>query len=107
MIRALSVRQPWASLIAEGRKTIETRSWRTSYRGPLLIVSTKRPDISPAGQALCLVELVDCRPMTPDDERAAGCPWRDGAWSWVLVWVRRVEMSPVTGRQGLFFVDGG
>lgn len=35
--RSLSLRQPWASLIANGTKTIETRGWSTKYRGPLLI----------------------------------------------------------------------
>ena len=34
---ALSLLQPWASLVVMGFKTIETRSWRTPYRGPLLI----------------------------------------------------------------------
>lgn len=36
-MKALTVRQPWASLIAAGVKTIETRSWSTKYRGPLAI----------------------------------------------------------------------
>ena len=36
-MKALSLWQPWASLIALGVKTIETRSWSTTYRGPLLI----------------------------------------------------------------------
>jgi len=36
-MRALTIRQPWASLIAAGVKTIETRSWSTKYRGPLAI----------------------------------------------------------------------
>ncbi len=36
-MRAITIRQPWASLVALGVKTIETRSWRTSYRGPLAI----------------------------------------------------------------------
>ena len=35
--RAISLRQPWATLIAIGAKVIETRSWTTSYRGRLLI----------------------------------------------------------------------
>lgn len=34
---ALSVRQPWAWLIAEGYKPIENRTWGTRYRGRLLI----------------------------------------------------------------------
>lgn len=36
-MRGITVRQPWASLIAGGVKTIETRSRRTSYRGPVAI----------------------------------------------------------------------
>ena len=46
-LKALSVQQPWANLIADGNKTIEVRSKSTSYRGPLLIVSSKRPDVPP------------------------------------------------------------
>jgi hypothetical protein len=36
-IRCLTLYQPYASLVAVGAKTTETRSWRTWYRGPLLI----------------------------------------------------------------------
>lgn len=35
--KVLTLTQPWATLIAIGAKRIETRSWSTSYRGPLLI----------------------------------------------------------------------
>ncbi|MGE7135989.1 hypothetical protein [Staphylococcus warneri] len=35
--RGLTIKQPWAFAIAEGFKTIENRSRRTNYRGPLLI----------------------------------------------------------------------
>lgn len=41
-MKALTIRQPWASLIAAGVKTIETRSWSTKYRGPLAIHAGKR-----------------------------------------------------------------
>jgi hypothetical protein len=41
-MKAISLWQPWASAIALGAKTIETRSWATSYRGPLLIHAAKR-----------------------------------------------------------------
>ena len=34
---AENVHQPWATLLALGSKRIETRSWRTRYRGDLLI----------------------------------------------------------------------
>lgn len=43
-MKALTLHQPWASLVALGVKTIETRSWGTSYRGPLAIhAGTTRP----------------------------------------------------------------
>ena len=37
---SLSLLQPWASLVVMGLKKIETRSWRTAYRGTLLIHSS-------------------------------------------------------------------
>ena len=36
-MKALTIQQPWASVITMGVKTIETRSWSTKYRGPLAI----------------------------------------------------------------------
>ena len=40
-MKALTLLQPWASLIAIGAKKIETRSWATKYRGPLAIHAAK------------------------------------------------------------------
>lgn len=47
-MKALSIRQPWASLVAEGHKTIELRSWEPwkGYRGPLAIHVSKKVDRS-------------------------------------------------------------
>lgn len=36
-MRALSLYQPWATLVAIGAKAYETRSWQTSYRGPVAV----------------------------------------------------------------------
>lgn len=41
-MKAISLWQPWATLIATGAKQIETRSWATSYRGPIAIHAAKR-----------------------------------------------------------------
>jgi len=49
-IKALSLIQPWASLIMDGRKTIETRSWATKYRGPLAIHASLKLDKEAAKQ---------------------------------------------------------
>jgi activating signal cointegrator 1 len=40
-MKALSLTQPWATLIAIGLKTIETRSWSTKYRGTIGIHASK------------------------------------------------------------------
>jgi hypothetical protein len=40
-VKALTITQPWATLIAQGQKRIETRSWSTNYRGPLAIHAGK------------------------------------------------------------------
>jgi hypothetical protein len=39
-MKALSLWQPWATLVALGVKKLETRSWSTTYRGPLAIHAT-------------------------------------------------------------------
>ena len=40
-MKCLSLTQPWATLVVEGKKQFETRSWSTKYRGPLLIHAAK------------------------------------------------------------------
>ena len=40
-MKALTLTQPWATLVASGAKRIETRSWRTNYTGPLAIHAAK------------------------------------------------------------------
>ena len=40
-MKALTLTQPWATLVAIGAKRIETRSWSTSYRGALAIHAAK------------------------------------------------------------------
>ena len=90
-MKALTLTQPWASLVAIGAKRIETRSWSTPYRGLLAIHAAKgfpgwaqrmceaevfrhalvaggeavaEPKLSlPRSVVLCTCMLVDCLPM--------------------------------------------
>ncbi len=41
-MKALSLRQPFAKLIVDGKKTIEIRNWNTSFRGKFLIHAAKK-----------------------------------------------------------------
>ncbi len=52
-MKALTLTQPWATLVALGAKRIETRSWGTPYRGPLAIHAAK--GFPPEAKALCLM----------------------------------------------------
>jgi len=94
-------------MIASGRKTIETRVWKTDYRGDLLICASARPKIDdlPTGVAVCVARLVDIRPMTVEDESAACCAVYPRACSWVLEDIRPIEPFPVRGQLGPFEVE--
>lgn len=121
-MKALSVRQPWASLIAMGHKTLEVRSRHLRYRGPLLICASQSRSVSdhgqlaaerhgldvralPRGVALCVVNLVDSRPPQDGDERRACCPISADEICWVLDNPRRIEPFPVRGALMPFEVD--
>ena len=123
---AITLWQPWATLIAIGAKTIETRSWGTSYRGPLAIHAAKRPmapherapfedllqgcDL-PLGHVLAICKLADVWPIR--------CPWPGlevverrlgdfsiGRYAWFLGAVELVDPPvPARGRQGLWNWD--
>lgn len=129
-MKALSIKQPWASWIASGQKTIETRVWSTEYRGDILICASKTPDKYmmktlldmfspfqditqqmqfPLGQALCIAELYDCKPMKAEDEKQAMCEvYGEGRWkakSFFLRNIRRIKPFPVSGELGIFEIN--
>lgn len=83
-MKALTLWQPWASLIVDLRKPVETRSWGTSYRGPLAIHAGMKvdadacsrfgyvPSMVPRGAVLGTSVLSNCvvfpdDSVTPDD----------------------------------------
>jgi hypothetical protein len=115
--RALATRQPWASLIADGKKTIEVRSWRTHYRGPLVIVASGTPNRegmqahrayadAPRSCLVALVDLVDVRPMRVKDASAALMRRRDcDPWlfSWVLENPKKLDPVPFTHSRVMTF----
>lgn len=52
-MKVLSMKQPWASLFALREAQYETRTWKTNYRGPLAIHTSKKVD-----KKACLDPLV-------------------------------------------------
>jgi hypothetical protein len=55
-MKALSLWNPWANLVAMGQKKVETRDWKTDYRGPLAIHAT-------AGKPHFLGRSAEARPL--------------------------------------------
>ncbi len=114
----LSIRQPWAWAILEGHKRVENRTWRTHYRGPLLVHAGRSKQSVREGLEVChlhadtpdegdlvfgailgRVDVVDCVPiedLEPD-------PWACGPWCLVLANPEPfAEPIPWKGTLGLF-----
>ena len=108
MFKAISLKQPWANLVVQGKKTIETRKWATTYRGDLVICSSKNPKIEPAGYALCVAELYHIEPMKKSHEKRACIKVYPGAHSWFLRNIRPLKtLVPVKGKLGVFDLSFG
>ena len=120
MIPVITLWQPYASLMADGYKWIETRSWATKYRGDLGIhagLKVMRAECEdfgydyktiPRGAILCIVNLVDVvrfpNPRAPPDEYGNFAPDRYG---WLTRDLRVLpEPVPAKGGRMLWKWDG-
>jgi len=113
-MKALTIHQPYASMIALGLKRTEYRTWRTHYRGPLAIhAAARKPhdyaeigfydewmlgpvEDLPRGAIVAYVELVACVPLEIPEE---GPPIEYG---WKLADIHPIEPKPYKGQQGLW-----
>ncbi len=119
-MRALTIRQPWASLILAGKKQIETRTARTKRRGQVFIHAATTmgpsereaairegldPDMLPRGVIVGTVEIVDSVPVedltVSAAERSRG-DYRPGRWGWKLANVRPLQ-KPIAAKGALSF----
>lgn len=123
-MKALTLTQPWASMVAERVKLFETRSWGTRYRGPLAIHAAKsfprdaralaqtsrfipRPYSFPCAAVIAVCRLVDCHQSTgfaPSECENALGNWAPGRFIWCLADVEKLEMPvPMRGALGLWW----
>jgi hypothetical protein len=114
-VKTLSVCQPWAWALIHSGKRIENRTWRTDYRGPLLIHASRSmkwdlpvlpdgtpvPEGLPRGVLVGVVELVDCVPYDAASSDPFALP---GHWCWRVTSPRPVDPVPWKGRLQLFDV---
>lgn len=109
-MKALSVHPIFAMNFFCGKKTIECRTWKTDYRGDILICSTnKKIKGTIPGHALCVMRLVDIVPFEKKHLEAA-CMYpeefQNGCFAWILDNLRFVRPVPVKGRLSLWDYDG-
>jgi CheY-like chemotaxis protein len=95
VVKAVAVREPWASQIAAGATATAFKSFRTPYRGEILIVSDEEP-----WYGLALAELVDVLPIT----REMNAPLQRG-YAWRFQNVLAVTRFPSMHRSGLYTVE--
>lgn len=130
-MRVLSVKEPFATLIASGYKCIETRSWKTNYRGELFIhASGKSIDkkyledsyISKIidglkmnyGNIICKVNLVDCIYMDEkfiekikqnNKEYQLGF-YEIGRYAWIIDNIELIYPIKAKGKLNIWKYDG-
>lgn len=102
--RILTVREPFASLILRGEKTIELRTWSIPP-GPLGIHAAKWR--KQPGRLLCVVDVGESRDAVPGDAGEACCDIEpdDDFWAHPLSNVRPVRQEEISGRLGIWYYD--
>jgi len=119
-MKALSLKQPYAELILQGRKTIELRNWNTKFRGIFLIHASKTIDNQamehfglsnlPTGAIVGQAELIDVKHyisskehVKDKDKHLASEVW--GNYGFVLKYAKRLPITSCKGKLNFFTVD--
>lgn len=127
-MKTITVKQPYASLIAAGIKKYEFRTWKSKYRGKLLIHAGKGIDKKamekfkdynleyPAGCIIAICDMVDC--VKIDDEARemllkenelvygkTACDKDFDGYGFKLENVKKIEVIPVKGALSFWEYD--
>ncbi len=127
-MKVLTIKEPFATLIKNRIKYIETRSWKTNYRGELYIqasVSKIRKEVKMRkelsklynenelnfGYIICKCKLIDCIYITKDfieNEKKNNYNnfisghYSVGRYAWVLEDIEEIEPIRVKGQLGIW-----
>lgn len=124
-MKVLTLKQPWATLVAEGIKKYEFRSWKTKYRGKILIhagTGIDKDDMKkyenmnlefPSRRIIAVVEIKDCleldeklnNKIISENNIAYGHKVRTG-YAWKLDNIKKINYDKeVNGQLGLWNID--
>ncbi|MDO4288043.1 MAG: ASCH domain-containing protein [Eubacterium sp.] len=115
-MKAISIHQPWASWVVQGKKQYETRPRKTNIRGVVAIHAAKKktalwlPEM-PLGAIVGVVEIVDCFPVEMirgqlSAEELSRGDFSDGRYAWRLENPRVLKHPlPLRGYQGFWNLE--
>ena len=128
-MKVLTIQEPYATFIMQGLKKIETRSWKTNYRGEIYIHAGKSKQFLKTidneqvlslvkqnnmnyGKIICKTELVDCIYMTEEfieyikinypEEYKLGI-YKVGRYAWILKNTKKLNTKiPAKGKLNIW-----
>jgi hypothetical protein len=108
--KALSIRQPHIDRILEGYKTLEIRSWRTHYRGAIILCASQSSEDCKnddhrnllRGHALGIAFISDVFEFKLHHSPYAITNWKPNHFCWELSHVTKIKPFPIKGKLGLF-----
>jgi len=116
-MKTLSLKQPWAELILQGKKKIEIRKWNIKFRGRFLIHASKNPDKKamekfgfkelPCGFIVGEAELIDVKKYDKEgfekDKEKHLATEDFGDFGFILKNIKRLEKPiPALGKLGFW-----
>ena len=125
-MKVITIKQPWATLIAEGYKKYEFRSWKTNYRGEIYIHAGKGVDKSsmerfkdlnleyPSSKIIAKVTIIDCLPLNEkiqhqiikENELIYGSNLNREGYAWKLDNVNKINCDKtIKGKLSIWEID--
>lgn len=125
-MRVITLKQPWATLVAEGLKKYEFRSWKLNYRGEVLIHAGKGVDVNamkkfehlnlkyPQSKIVAKVKILDCielndkinKQIIEENELVYGHKYDRTGYAWKLELIEMInDNKEVSGKQGIWNLE--
>ena len=126
-MKTLTIKEPWATLIIEGYKKYEFRSWKTNYRGKILIHTSKLLEKNilkrfdeynldcKCGYIIGEAHIVDCIKVDENfnnellklNNLVYGVSNHVGIYAWKLEYIKKYDKPiPCNGKLGLWNYEG-
>lgn len=102
-MKTISLLQPWATLVVMGAKKIETRSWNTKHRGPLLIHASAGKD----KDGYALWHSIHCWDKFTYNRHFAELPFGAIIGQVELITTFPTELTASPNAEGIFFNEHG